>query len=74
MVPDEGIRGIVKEVRREGKELGAEEGMLLTPHPSRLTVIKGRYDMDISVAATIGFTSLAIVGVIVLYAMMSRKR
>jgi hypothetical protein len=30
--------------------------------------------MDISVAATIGFTSLAIVGIVVLYAMMSRKR
>jgi hypothetical protein len=30
--------------------------------------------MDISVAATIGFTLLAVVGIVVLYAMMSKKR
>jgi len=30
--------------------------------------------MDISIAATIGFTALAVIGIIVLYAMMSRKR
>lgn len=30
--------------------------------------------MDISIAATIGFTALAVIGIIVLYAMMSKKR
>lgn len=30
--------------------------------------------MDISIAATIGFTTLAVIGIIVLYAMMSKKR
>ncbi len=30
--------------------------------------------MDISIATTIGFTTMAVVGIIVLYAMMSKKR
>ena len=55
-------------------------GDLRTLPPRNVPAVKApntnsrRLHMDISIAATIGFTALAVIGIIVLYAMMSKKR
>jgi hypothetical protein len=38
----------------------------LTPHLAQIMTISGRCSMDISVLAAIGFTTVAVIGIIVL--------